>query len=339
MTSWRSWCQGLFAGGIMTIGLAATGTATAERAYALQARPMIPRECGMSAGSAYYGMLSVGSNVLLGAHTPWAGDVNWSPEMGRYVGMQGTITRMDGVDTVGCPGVRVTTDGGQYFWRIRDMQLASYAPPIPVPTPVPPPQPSYDPIPRMCGMPSGRESYGGVTVGFQVRVGRHSPWNGDPNWSPQMEPFVGAVGVVTRLDGVDSQGCPGVRVNVDGGQYFWRLRDMQAMGGAPVYIPPTPLPTPPPPVQQDPIPRWCGMLAGQENYGFLRPGSMISLGMHTTDVPTGDANWNPAMGRFVGSVAQVTQLAGVDSAGCPTVRVSVDGGQYSWRIRNAQLVR
>ena len=79
----------------------------------------IPVQCGMSVPD--YGPLQVGSGVTLGFHTPWNGDANWAPEMGRFVGMRTTVMSFEGLDTVGCPVIRVQADGGQYFWRIRNM--------------------------------------------------------------------------------------------------------------------------------------------------------------------------------------------------------------------------
>ena len=43
-----------------------------------------------------------------------------------------------------------------------------------------------------------------------------------------MDTYHGRTGVVTRLCGVDSQGCPGVRCSFQGVacNYFFRIRDM-----------------------------------------------------------------------------------------------------------------
>ncbi len=88
----------------------------------------IPQNCGMSV--AFYGTVVVGSSLVLGGHSPWTGpdgagsfvtdDTNWAPEMGTWVGQRTIVTSLDGLDTAGCPGVRVTADTGQYFWRIRN---------------------------------------------------------------------------------------------------------------------------------------------------------------------------------------------------------------------------
>jgi hypothetical protein len=82
------------------------------------------------------------------------------------------------------------------------------------------------PIPQYCGMPQGQASYGPITIGTQVTLGYHTPWSGDANWAEQMGTWVGARTYVTSLEGVDEVGCPVVRVQADGGQYFWRIRNM-----------------------------------------------------------------------------------------------------------------
>lgn len=109
--------------GIQLISLACTrGLAQACTEAAQAPAPTmipIPQQCGMSVAS--YGPLQIGSPVTLGYHTPWAGDANWATEMGRFVGMRTTVMSFEGLDTAGCPVIRVQADGGQYFWRIRNM--------------------------------------------------------------------------------------------------------------------------------------------------------------------------------------------------------------------------
>jgi hypothetical protein len=83
----------------------------------------IPQECGMSAATADYGPIKVGTVVILGRHRPVNGDDNWAVDMGEYVGEEATVTRLSGVDLQGCPGVRVDIDDGRWFWRIRDLSL------------------------------------------------------------------------------------------------------------------------------------------------------------------------------------------------------------------------
>lgn len=275
----------------------------------------IPTTCDMSDANAQYGAIAPGTQVMLGMHQPWRGDANWSPEMARFVGMTAVITQLGGVDGAGCPTVRVNVDGGQYYWRIRDMRLVGAAMPAP----------SGDPIPRFCGMTAASVQFGAIRPGTTVVLGAHTfagPGD-DLNWNAEMNRYVGTQGVITSLDQVDGFGCPVVRVTSDGGQYYWRIRDMQLVGGMGMAPPAATIPT------------WCGMASPQ--YGPIRAGSWVVLGMHTADI--GDANWAGEMSRWVGQQTTITALAGNDAQGCPTVRVAADGGAYAWRIRNMTFVR
>jgi TPR repeat protein len=112
-----------FAAGVALLSQAcALGLAQActEAAQAPTVRP-VPRGCDFSRGSADYGPVTIGTAVTLGYHTAWRGDANWAEAMGRWVGARTVVTRLADVDEVGCPVVQVAADGGQYFWRIRDM--------------------------------------------------------------------------------------------------------------------------------------------------------------------------------------------------------------------------
>lgn len=92
---------------------------------------LIPQDCGQAVP--VYGPVTVGSSVVLGMHTPWTGsdgqggmvtmDTNWAAEMQPWVGQRTTVTQLGGLDAAGCPGVRVQADNGQYFWRLRNLQL------------------------------------------------------------------------------------------------------------------------------------------------------------------------------------------------------------------------
>jgi hypothetical protein len=79
-------------------------------------------------------------------------------------------------------------------------------------------------IPRDCGM--AYPEYGAIAVGSAVVLGRHSPYRGDTWWNDAMDANVGRAAVVTALGGLDPAGCPYVRVDVDGGAFGWRIRDM-----------------------------------------------------------------------------------------------------------------
>lgn len=69
--------------------------------------------------------------------------------------------------------------------------------------------------------------YGGLERGIRVRLGRHREVDGDAFWADEMEPYVGRITTVTGSRGVDEKGCPLVSVSIDGGEYDWRIRDME----------------------------------------------------------------------------------------------------------------
>jgi hypothetical protein len=59
-----------------------------------------------------------------------------------------------------------------------------------------------------------------------VILGRHRAVDGDANWVSSMDQYVGRQARVARLAGTDTAGCPVVAVDVDDGQFYWRIRDM-----------------------------------------------------------------------------------------------------------------
>lgn len=89
----------------------------------------VPSYCGLA--TADYGPITVGTSVVLGAHTGWTGpdghggtvtdDTWWADPMWTYVGQRTVVTELAGLDPVGCPYVRVAIDGGSWGWRIRDL--------------------------------------------------------------------------------------------------------------------------------------------------------------------------------------------------------------------------
>lgn len=289
-------------GGLMALGAIAMTSGLAQAQYG----GAIPRHCGMRSGMETYGAISVGSTIQLGRHTAWAGDDNWTPEMGRFVGQTARVTQLAALDTAGCPGVRVDIDGGEWFWRIRDAQLVGV--------------PMGGGLPRGCDMSARSITYGPIGPGSVVLLGQHTAWRGDANWADEMYPYVGRMARVTSLEGPDPAGCPVVHVDVDGGQYYWRVRDMQLAGGSM------------PMGMGAALPRYCGMSGGAVTYGPLTPGMVIVLGRHSPW--NGDTNWAGQMESYVGARATITSLEGTDSAGCPGVHVDVDGGQWFWRIRD-----
>jgi hypothetical protein len=83
------------------------------------------------------------------------------------------------------------------------------------------------------------------------------------------------------------------------------------------------------------IPQWCGQTGSSPSYGRIRVGTMVKLGKHRP--VDGNTNWGDAMEAFVGKVARVIKLPGVDAAGCPVIRVDADKEQFAWRIRDVTL--
>lgn len=84
----------------------------------------IPTSCGQAEATAEFGPLAVGTKITLGRHTPVDGDINWNDKMDAYVEQTATITARNGVDSAGCPLVKVDVDQGLWSWRIRDTKLA-----------------------------------------------------------------------------------------------------------------------------------------------------------------------------------------------------------------------
>lgn len=106
-------------------------------------------------------------------------------------------------------------------------------------------------IPQWCGQRAGQLSFGRVKVGTMVRLGKHRPVDGDANWDPAMEQYVGKISRVTDVRTLaDSAGCPLVKVGADNGKFVWRVRDLSL---APVARNPAPAPAAPTaPVKADP---------------------------------------------------------------------------------------
>lgn len=308
--------------------------------------------CGMTEADATFGTLAVGSEVTLQRHRWVRGEANWRDEMNRFVGRAAHVTRLSGVDAQGCPGIRVDIDGGQYFWRVRDVGIGTGRQPLPSTAAAA----GGSRFPQQCHMAEGSESYGAATPGSQVVLGRHRAVDGDDNWSDEMQAYVGRVARVIGPAGLDGNGCPGVRVDIDQGSWFWRVRDLRAPGAAAELASLTLVPSTG--VSSDhgrpsvatagggdglfgsggaQGPQGCGFTDDTMQWETLAVGSEVVLGHHRA--VNGDENWDPAMEPFVGRTAHVTELIGVDDQGCGVVHVDVDGGQWFWRARDLALVR
>ena len=89
--------------------------------------------------------------------------------------------------------------------------------------------------PHDCGQ--AMASYGPLQIGSRIVLGTHTPWTGadgqggyvsqDTNWGDEMSAYVGQTAMITSLEGLDTAGCAIVHVDVDGGQWVWRVRDAQ----------------------------------------------------------------------------------------------------------------
>lgn len=206
-----------------------------------------PQDCHQPEGRERYGAATVGAQVILGRHRPVDGDTNWSEDMSRFVGRSARVVGPAGVDGQGCPGVRVDVDGGDWFWRIRDLRATGGSADLASLTLVPSTGVSSDhgrpaitslgsgsglfgaggvPGPQACGVTDTTMPWEGLVVGSEVVLGRHRPVDGDENWDPAMEPFVGRTARITEIIGVDTSGCGIVHVDADGGRWVWRARDL-----------------------------------------------------------------------------------------------------------------
>ena len=86
-----------------------------------------------------------------------------------------------------------------------------------------------------CGQTEENAYYEGFEVGSVVILGRHQSVDGDINWADDMDAYVGDIATVIELAGVDDAGCPVVRVDIDGGEFVWRVRSLEfssSTGGA-----------------------------------------------------------------------------------------------------------
>jgi hypothetical protein len=333
------------------VALAFPTTLTAAQALP-NTRP--PEECGMSEENALFGPLEPGTVVTLQRHRFVNGDDNWDDQMVRFVGRAARVTRHSGVDAVGCPGVRVDADGGQWFWRARDLGIGIGPQPRPAPR-----APSASSVPQECHQDEGRPNYGRVVPGTEVTLGRHRAVDGDDNWADEMSQYVGRRARVLEQSGVDGVGCPGVRVDIDGRQWFWRLRDLRMGGmgsdsgagsvastgissdhGRPATV-----------VAlsggEDPTggglfgtggalgPQECGMTDATVQWGGISVGMRVTIGRHRP--VSGDENWSAEMDPYVGRQVQIQELIGVDDQGCPVVHIDADSGQFYWRVRDMTL--
>lgn len=92
-------------------------------------------------------------------------------------------------------------------------------------------------LPQACEQDPFHVDYGAIREGSLVRLGRHRSVDGNANWDPSMEHYVGRITPVVSARGLDPQGCAIVEVAADGGEYVWRVRDLEIVAGAPDTAP------------------------------------------------------------------------------------------------------
>lgn len=252
-------------------------------------------------------LFPAGSRVILGEHAAALKDdpdsKNWDPGMAEYVGSEAVVTDHQGSDAWDRPVVTVDVDGGEYSWRVENLELVErmaieYE--------------DYEYGDDEYSDEGGyeedyEEDYGAdfpglVREGERVILGRHDERNGGDNWTEEMDAFVGTEATVTEILGTDPQGF--LVVAVEENSWSWRIRSLTVKGRGE---------------------------AG--SYGY-RAGDRVVLDRHRS--VDGNENWNPAMDEFVGQTATILELVGArgDAAGCFLVRVDADKGKWVWRVES-----
>jgi hypothetical protein len=182
-----------------TSGAATSAGATSAPPTTAPRAPATPQACGFS--SPEFGPIAVGVEVEVGRHRAVGGDDNWASSMDAFVGQRGRVRSLNSsTDGAGCSIVRLDVDDGAWNWRVRDLKVVSGGG-----------GGGSSAIPQACGQSEGR--YGPLAIGAKVTPGRHRAVDGEPNWSSEMEAFVGRPATVTALEGVDAEGCTLVRLD------------------------------------------------------------------------------------------------------------------------------
>ena len=178
------------------------------------------------------------------------------------------------------------------------------------------------------GLEAAADRADDFAVGDAVTLGRHYAVGEDEdsaNWAEEMEEYVGSMAFIEELLGEDDWGRPLALVDVDGGEWAWRIENMRLDSGDAYsgdYG------------DEEGYDGDYGADADAESYGMIAEGSLVVLGRH--DELGGDSNWNEDMAEFVGKKAKVVELAGSDGSGFLGVRV--EGNDWFWRARNLALV-
>lgn len=279
-------------------------------------------------------LFPVGSRVILGEHRTADEDdpdsANWAEEMAEYVGEEAVVEEHRGDDSWGCPVVTVDVDGGSYYWRTENLELVERGSGESEVSPDSEDEYEDEHEDEHEDEEASYEDYdkedlaleGAFPVGSRVILGRHTqldPQNEDSTyWAPEMDDYVGCEAVITEHAGLCPWGEPTATVDVDQGGFYWRLCDMELLEEGPgVY-------------EEGGEEYEEGEDYGSDSVGMVEVGSAVILGRH--DSVNGDDNWVEEMDEFVGRETVVTEILGTDSQGFTVV--SVQGNDWSWRIRN-----
>jgi hypothetical protein len=147
-------------------------------------------------GEESYGMIKVGSVVIIGEHEDINGGKDWDDKMAPFVGKQATVLELSGKDSQGFLVVKVKENN--YYWRVRNLTL------------------------------KGRGEAGsyGYKVGDRVIIGAHRYIDEDNNWADEMGEFIGEEATITSFEGTDGTGSFLVHVDIDDGDWYWRVETM-----------------------------------------------------------------------------------------------------------------
>jgi hypothetical protein len=264
----------------------------------------VPQECGAGAS---YGGITTESVVVLHRHRSVQGDRNWIAAMRGHVGSTTRVTARSGRDPMGCLVVQVAADDGSHSWRVRDLTLVG----------VGRGPGGGDAVPQRCEMTDELADFGLIQPGARVVLHQHRPVNGETNWTEEMSDHVGGEAEVVEVGGVDAEGCPVYHVDVDDGEWAWRIRDASLVRAG--------------------LPQTCERREGENpGHGSLSVGDRVRLGHHRP--VRGERNWLGSMEQYVDRIAQVTSLGPPDDQGCSVVHVDLDEGARSWRVRDLVLL-
>ncbi len=245
----------------------------------------------------------VGSLVILGRHLQLDPDdpdsTYWAPEMDDYVGMEAYITEHAGLCPWGEPTALVDVDGGNFYWRLSDMELLEEGPGYWEGGD------DYDSAEEYEDL--GEDLSGLIGVGTKVVLGRHDDRNGGDNWASEMDAFVGKQATVTEIIGSDDQGFLVVAVKEN--TWSWRIRNLAVVGRG---------------------------VAG--SYGF-QVGDRVILGRHRFVDGNENWNPSmDAFVGMTARITELVGTEG-DGSECFLVRVDADKGKWVWRAESLTPVK